>query len=242
VKPGVGAGIPALRPATGLRRVAVTHAARLERPTGAVVEASTTARGTPEPVRSIVAWITTVAATVVSTCALDAVATLSGAVLAASPVFDGMSHVVVVGFLAATYILWFAALRINLVANWHLLEQTGTSTNLPSKAMFELARCRSSSPHLPRVASAAAYLATEIAKEAPYYAGAFGTALLTDTVDSTDALVFLGGTNIGAAVYEYGLARLSCIFLDRRFGDGGPDPRPSQLAPAGGRRVQRRRR
>ena len=202
----------------------------VERPVGAVVEASATARGTPEPVRSIVAWSTTVAATVVSTCALDFVATVAGAVLAASPVFDGMAHAVVVGFLAATYVLWFAALRINLVANWHLLEQTGTSTNLPSKAMFELARRRSTSPHLPRVASAAAYLATEMAKEVPYYAGAFGTALLTDTVDSTDALVFLGGTNIGAAVYEYGVARLSCIFLDRRFGEGGPHPPPSQPA------------
>jgi len=200
----------------------------IERPVGAAVEASATARGTPEPVRSIVAWSTTVAATVVSTCALDFVATVSGAVLAASPVFDGMLHAVVVGFLAATYVLWFAALRLNLVANWHLLEQTGTSTNLPSKAMFELARRRSSSPRLPRVASAAAYLATEMAKEAPYYAGAFGTALLSDTVDSTDALVFLGGTNIGAAVYEYGVARLSWTFLDRRLGRGGPNPPPSQ--------------
>ena len=60
------------------------------------------------------------------------------------------------------------------------------------------------------------YVATEIAKEAPYYAGAFGTALLSDTVDSTDALVFLAGTNVGAAVYEYGVARLSCTFLNRR--------------------------
>jgi hypothetical protein len=205
----------------------------VERPAGAVVEASATARGTPEPVRSIVAWSTTVAATVVSTCALDVVATVFGVVLAASPVFDGMSHAVVVGFLAATYIVWFAALRLNLVANWHLLELTGTSTNLPSKAMFELARRGSSSPRLPRLASAAAYVATELAKEVPYYAGAFGTALLSDTVDSTDALVFLAGTNIGAAVYEYGVACLSCIFLDRRFGEGGPHPPLSQPAPRG---------
>ena len=205
----------------------------VERPAGAVVEASATARGTPEPVRSIVAWSTTVAATVVSTCALDVVATVFGVVLAASPVFDGMSHAVVVGFLAATYIVWFAALRLNLVANWHLLELTGTSTNLPSKAMFELARRGSSSPRLPRLASAAAYVATELAKEVPYYAGAFGTALLSDTVDSTDALVFLAGTNIGAAVYEYGVACLSSIFLDRRFGEGGPHPPLSQPAPRG---------
>ena len=57
-----------------------------------------------------------------------------------------------------------------------------------------------------RAASAVGYVVTEIAKEAPYYAGAFGTALLSDAVDSTDALVFLGGANVGAAVYEYGVA------------------------------------
>ena len=108
------------------------------------------------------------------------------------------------------------ALRVNVIANWLLLEQTGTSTNLPSKVMFELARLRSSSRRAPRAASAAGYVATEIAKEAPYYAGAFGTALLSDTVDSTDALVFLAGTNVGAAVYEYGVARLSRTFLNRR--------------------------
>ena len=67
-----------------------------------------------------------------------------------------------------------------------------------------------------RAASAVGYVVTEVAKEAPYYAGAFGTALLSDAVDSTDALVFLGGANLGAAVYEYGLARLTRTVLDGR--------------------------
>ena len=48
------------------------------------------------------------------------------------------------------------------------------------------------------------------------YAGAFGTTLVSDAVDSTDALIFLAGTNIGAAVYECGLAALSNTFLNRR--------------------------
>lgn len=161
-------------------------------------------------------WVITVIATAVSICALDIVATAVGTVLAASNLFGGASQASVLGFLAVTYLLWVAGLRANVVANWCLLEQTGTSTNLPSKAMFELARRRSSSPRVPRVASAAGYVGTEIAKEGPYYAGAFGTAVLSDSVSSTDALVFIAGTNIGAAAYEYGLARLSRIFLDRR--------------------------
>ncbi|HWM21292.1 MAG TPA: hypothetical protein VNO51_16480, partial [Ilumatobacteraceae bacterium] len=39
----------------------------------------------------------------------------------------------------------------------------------------------------------------------------------SDAVDSTDALVFLGGANLGAAVYEYGVARLTGTYLDARL-------------------------
>ena len=59
------------------------------------------------------------------------------------------------------------------------------------------------------------YVATEFAKEIPYYAGAFGAAVLTDAVSSNDSLIFLAGANLGAAVYEYGLARLTRAFLRR---------------------------
>ncbi|MET1003340.1 MAG: hypothetical protein ABWZ15_16145 [Acidimicrobiia bacterium] len=172
-------------------------------------------RRPPEQLRPTLRWAVTGAATGLSWCTLELAATAAGSLLVASPVLDGASPSVAVGFLLATYALWVAGLRLNLVANWLLLEQTGASTNLPSKVMFELARARSRSRRLPRAASAVGYVATEIAKEAPYYAGAFGTALLSDTVNSTDALVFLAGTNVCAAAYEYCVARLSRTVLDR---------------------------
>ena len=173
------------------------------------------ARPTPRPIRDIGSWAVVTAATVVSMCALDVVATATGAVLVASGVLDGASPVAVAGLLAVTYLIWAAGLRVNVIANWCLLEQTGMSTNLLSKLMFELTRRRSSRPRGPRLASAAGYVVTEIAKEVPYYAGAFGIALLSDAVNSTHALVFVAGTNVGAATYEYGLARLSHTFLRR---------------------------
>jgi hypothetical protein len=190
----------------------------IEQQDGSVVvtNAAATVRSTRRPIRPRVRWAVVAAATVVSTCALDIVATAAGVLLVASHMFDGASRAAVFAFLAVTYLLWIAGLRVNLIANWRLLEQTGTSTNLLSKLMFELARLRSTNRRAPRAASAAGYLAAEIVKEVPYYAGAFGTALLSDTVDSTDALVFLAGTNVGAAIYEYGVARLSRGFLNRR--------------------------
>ena len=200
--------------------------------------APTSARGiastaTPTQPRLTIAvrWAVTVAATGVSTWALDLIATAAGVLLVASRALDGAPRSLVLGFLGTSYVLWAAGLRINLITNWRLLEETGTSTNALSKLLFDLVRVRTRRARALRTASATGYVVTEIAKEAPYYAGAFGAAVLSDTVDSTDALVFLGGTNIGAAVYEYGVARLSCIFLDRRSREGGPHPPPSQPTP-----------
>jgi hypothetical protein len=68
-----------------------------------------------------------------------------------------------------------------------------------------------------KIASAAGYVATEIAKEVPYYAGAFGATLASDSVSSKDALIFLAGANLGAAVYEYVLGRSTRAFLRLRF-------------------------
>ncbi len=168
------------------------------------------------PFGSTARWGLTIAATAASTVALEAVATTAGVLLAASPFLDGAHRSVVLGFLAATYVVWAAGLRVNLKANWRLLEETGTSTNALSKMGFELARLRSCSPSAMRAASAVGYVLSEIVKEAPYYAGAFGAALVSGSVDSKDALIFVAGANLGAALYEYEVARLVRSVLDTR--------------------------
>ncbi len=161
-------------------------------------------------------WIITLAATAVSTYTLDVVATTAGVLLAASHLLHGLDHALVLLFLACTYIAWWAGLRVNLRANWSLLEDTGTSTNVLSKAGYDLVKSRSGSERARRFAAAIGYVGTELAKETPYYAGAFGAALLSDSVSSNDALIFLGGANLGAAAYEYGLAHGIRAFLHRR--------------------------
>jgi NNMT/PNMT/TEMT family len=164
--------------------------------------------------RALAGWLITLAATAASTYALDAVAMAAGVLLVASQLLSGLDHVLVLVFLAATYVLWGVSLRANLGANWSLLNRTGTSTNALSKAAFDLVRRRGARAQ--RIAAATGYVATELAKEAPYYAGAFGAVALTDTVSSTDALLFLAGANLGAGAYEYGLARLTRGLLVRR--------------------------
>ena len=69
------------------------------------------------------------------------------------------------------------------------------------------------SPAAPR--AAAGYIGYRAGQGTPYYSGAFA-ATLTDSVSSSDALMFLGGANLGAALYEYGVARLTRAFLRRR--------------------------
>ena len=56
-------------------------------------------------------WAITLAATAASTYALDAVATVSGILLAASQLLQGLDHALLLVLLAGTYALWFAGLR-----------------------------------------------------------------------------------------------------------------------------------
>jgi hypothetical protein len=176
----------------------------------------------PEPVvpagrrRLVSSWAATVTVTAVSTYALDGVATAAGVLLVASGALGGLGHWHALAFLVATYAAWGIGLHANLRANWSLLDQTGMSTNALSKAAHDLTRRRHTSVRDRRIASAAGYLGLELAKEAPYYAGAFGAAVLSDSVSSTVAIVFLAGTNLGAAGYEYALARLTWFVLQLR--------------------------
>jgi hypothetical protein len=162
------------------------------------------------------AWLVTLVATLASTYALDAFATAVGGALAASGLLAGLGPGPLLGVLAGTYLLWGAGLRANLAANWALLTGTGVSTNVLSKAAFDIASARHAGPRAQRVAASGGYLLTEAAKEVPYYAGAFGASLLSNAVTTASALVFLAGTNVGAAAYEYGAARATRAFLRRR--------------------------
>jgi len=157
---------------------------------------------------SMTAWAVSLAATAASTYALDAFAAVTGAGLVASGMLADAAHRSVVAFLVASYVVWVFGLRANLRANGALLATTGTSTNVLSKLAFDVTRSRS--------AAALAYIGTEIAKEVPYYTAAFGAAVTTDAITADEALLFLGGANLGAALYESVLARLTRALLRRR--------------------------
>jgi hypothetical protein len=160
-------------------------------------------------------WAVSLLATIASTYALDAVATAAGMSLVISNLLLGLDHLPAILFLASTYVVWGAGLRVNLKMNWLLLENTGTSTNVLSKALYDLVGLKSKSLRARKIAAAVGYIGTEFAKEAPYYLGAFGATLLSDSISAKEAIIFLGGANLGAAVYEYGLARAMRVLLHR---------------------------
>ena len=140
----------------------------------------------------------------------------AGVYLVASGLLAGSSSTWVVAIPLVTYVAWGFGLRANLRANRMLLATTGTSTNVLSKAAYDLTRRRTSNPRLPRLAAAIGYIATQVGAEALYYAGAFGAAAFSDSITANEALVFLAGANLAAALYEYGLARLTRAFLRHR--------------------------
>lgn len=154
-----------------------------------------------------------VVATVGSTYALDSVATAGGLATAASGLLDGLAPGWLLAALVVSYLTWFLGLRTGLAANHHLLLSTGTSTNVLSKIAFELTR--GCSPCWQRRACSIGYVTTELGKESVYYAGAFGTVVATPAT-ARDAVVFLFGTNLAAAGYEYLLGRGTMLLLGRR--------------------------
>src|SRR5689334_932526 len=162
------------------------------------------------------AWAVTLLGTAASAYALDAFAVAVGGVLAASDLLAGLGRPLLLTVLAVTYALWAAGMRANLAANWSLLTRTGASTNALSKAAHDIARARGAGARTRRRAASGAYVLTEVAKEVPYLVSAFGAALLSEAVSAREAIAFLAGTNVGAAVYEYGVARATSRFLRRR--------------------------
>lgn len=158
-------------------------------------------------------WGVTIAAHVSSTYVLDSVAVVSGIALVGvvnmvEPMFlKNLSIGYAVAFLMTTYTIWGIALKKNLKANWRLLEETGTSTNAFSKAGYDLARSFTNYKVVQKVTAGTGYVVTELAKEIPYYVGAFSVTAISQGVSTTESFIFLGGANLGAAVYEYGLAK-----------------------------------
>lgn len=169
------------------------------------------------------AWATSLAATAASTYALDALAAVTGAGLVASGLHAGHGHGSVVAFLLASYAVWVFGLRANLRANGALLAATGASTNVLSKLAYDITRRRFRGGRAARLAAAVAYAGTEVAKEVPYYMAAFGAAAATDSITADEALVFLGGANLGAAFYEAVLARFTRAVLGRHRGHASFD-------------------
>ena len=170
-------------------------------------------------------WIATTAATLCSTYLLDLVATAAGVALVASGLLAGADHARLLPLLALSYLAWGLCLRASLAANWALIRRTGTSTCLPSKLAHDLVRRVCDRPRARRLAAAAGYVGTELAKEAPYYGAAFGALFIAEAVSPADAFVFLAGANLGAAAYELALARGVRAFLGHADFDTDWDPR-----------------
>lgn len=160
-------------------------------------------------------WSATIIANAVSIYALDSVSTVAGVLLAASGLLSGVGFHVAAILLGASYVFWAGGLSTSLDANWRLLEATGTSTSILSKLAYDLAGARTKRVGIHRFLSGAGYVVFEFAKETPYYLGAFGLAFASDAISGEEALVFLAGANIGAAIYECGLGWSTRILLQK---------------------------
>ena len=96
----------------------------------------------PQKSPKIMGWLIAAVATCVSTYALDGVATAGGVLLVGSGVMAEVGETQMLLVLAGTYVAWAAGLRVNLKANFRLLEEVGTSSNALSKAAYDVVSSR----------------------------------------------------------------------------------------------------
>lgn len=152
-------------------------------------------------------WIFTIGVFLGSIGVIDGIATLFGTILVVSGLFEDFSILHLTVFILGTYIFWFYGINANLKANWNALEQEGVSTNVPSKALYDFSKSRKYSLRVQKITAGFGYVITELTKELPYYVGAFGAASFLEEITNKEAIIFLGGANIGAGIYEYIVAR-----------------------------------
>ena len=156
-------------------------------------------------------WLVTAVASLVTAYGLDVVATCAGLLLAGTGWLAGIDYSTGIVLLLLTYVGWFFGAWSILRANWELLQRTGASTNLFSKAGHDIAARLGWSVGWRRAATHTGYIITDLAKEVPYYVGAAGAAIFSDSIDAVDAVIFLVGANIGATSYgflqSYGMRR-----------------------------------
>ena len=175
-----------------------------------------TAHGTsaaPAKTAAMRRWGITFAATAISTYALDAVATAAGVLLAASHLLRGVDHALLLGFLTGSYVLWAAGLAGQ--PRGELEAARGDGNEYQRAVQGRLRPGEAQDIQCPRTAARGR---DRLRSHRACQGGAVlrrraGAALLSDTVTSSDALIFLAGANLGAAAYEYGLARMTRVFL-----------------------------
>lgn len=126
-------------------------------------------------------------------------ATASGLLLAWSGAMSGLDHATLLGVLAVSYAGWVMGLRVNLRSNLVLLEQTGMSTNILSKAAYDLSARGTTNRRRLRLAAGLGYLLSELLKEVPYYLGALGATALSDGLTANGASSFLPAPTSGRA-------------------------------------------
>src|SRR5687768_7816655 len=111
-------------------------------------------------------WGATAAASIVTTYALDFVATALGLLVAGSGLLAGIDYLTALALLLVSYVAWGSGLWAVIKANWALLQRTGACTNLLAKAGHDLAVRLDWSLRWRKLAACVGNIATELAKEA----------------------------------------------------------------------------
>lgn len=150
----------------------------------------------------------TIPLTLVSTSALEAVSIASGTFLAGVNPFSEADPRLAIGALLLSYGFWFSGMAVNARQAWNMLEETGVSVSWWAKVGHDASKKLTDSQTIQKAASYTGFTAMELAKEIPWWLGAFGGKFAISQAapeynTHNMEFSFLMGANVGATFYNY---------------------------------------
>lgn len=149
--------------------------------------------------------------TLLSSFGLEVVAIGGATITAGINPFANLDAKYAVGAVVVSYIPYLTSLFKNADQSWKSLQETGISVNIFAKAGYDLSKNITGSQKLQKFSAYSGFLGSELAKEIPWYIGAFaGKEIMSGWVPELYTpnieYAFLAGANVFAAGYLYAQA------------------------------------
>lgn len=158
----------------------------------------------------------------------------------------GLDSKYAIAAVALSYIPLITGTLKNAEQAWYSMKELGVSISTPAKIGYDLSRIFTKNEKIQKVSTYAGFLGFELAKELPWYAGAFAgkevmNGWIPERYTPNIEYAFLAGANVAGAGYQYAQAGgIEVLLRGIRNRRGGPKITDDVLSNSENEHLQRR--